>query len=564
MSERELDRPRGRSRSDQQQQKGAGGGIDRSVDALDESTKGLTLEHEHEHPDDSNLFVGDLAKGLREEHLLNAFSAYGRVLAATIKRDRNTGKNLGYGFVKMGSHREAVEAKEALHSSEIGGRSVRINWAQKTTFLFVSGVDDGVSLEQVKHVFREFGPLDEEECMVVRTGRSGVLIKFKTRNGAEAARRGLNGSLVLSSRPLKVDWNNTSVNYVGNINMMKGPLGPGRFMDPRQMNMNIVPRRIPSTLNVQLEASTAAEVTDSTIRNIFQNFGPLADVTVLSRAEEMHPTYAEKAAGREKPAVLRGVVRFPNTSDGDACAMSAMEMLNGAVIDGVKVICAATGGRVAAEVTSSNRRMPSGPPSRTGSIQSLLTRPPSQTAITPGAVFAHYANAGTEAYHHQQQAWQQQKAGGGAGAGGPGRDQHAQSQVAPWDGTASLGEGTEAAAEGGPMVFGSTQHQQWVQQQQAEGRHPQAPVMMVNNPEWMGEGMPYMTVGYVPPNSGGYVYPYGVQPYMMPLGYAPPNSWSHEYATGHVPPQQGRQQGGEGGANDHTHPPYNPRSENRS
>ena len=34
-----------------------------------------------------------------------------RVLMVNIKRDRNTGKNLGYGFVKMGSHREACLAK---------------------------------------------------------------------------------------------------------------------------------------------------------------------------------------------------------------------------------------------------------------------------------------------------------------------------------------------------------------------------------------------------------------------------------------------------------------------
>jgi RNA recognition motif-containing protein len=33
----------------------------------------------------------------------------------SIKRDRNTGKNLGYGFVKMSSNEEAVAAKIAMH-----------------------------------------------------------------------------------------------------------------------------------------------------------------------------------------------------------------------------------------------------------------------------------------------------------------------------------------------------------------------------------------------------------------------------------------------------------------
>ncbi len=36
----------------------------------------------------------------------------------SIKRDRATGKNLGYGFVKLSSHQEARAAKEAM---QVGG-----------------------------------------------------------------------------------------------------------------------------------------------------------------------------------------------------------------------------------------------------------------------------------------------------------------------------------------------------------------------------------------------------------------------------------------------------------
>lgn len=35
-------------------------------------------------------------------------------MSVSIKRDRATGKNLGYGFVKMSSHQEARAAKEAM------------------------------------------------------------------------------------------------------------------------------------------------------------------------------------------------------------------------------------------------------------------------------------------------------------------------------------------------------------------------------------------------------------------------------------------------------------------
>lgn len=42
-------------------------------------------------------------------------SCHGRqVMSVSIKRDRATGKNLGYGFVKLSSHQEARTAKEAM------------------------------------------------------------------------------------------------------------------------------------------------------------------------------------------------------------------------------------------------------------------------------------------------------------------------------------------------------------------------------------------------------------------------------------------------------------------
>ncbi|CAN0417351.1 unnamed protein product, partial [Laminaria digitata] len=64
--------------------------------------------------EECNLFVGDLARNLTEEKLEKAFEQHGRVMSVSIKRDRATGKNLGYGFVKLSSHQEARAAKEAM------------------------------------------------------------------------------------------------------------------------------------------------------------------------------------------------------------------------------------------------------------------------------------------------------------------------------------------------------------------------------------------------------------------------------------------------------------------
>lgn len=43
-----------------------------------------------------------------------------QVMSVSIKRDRATGKNLGYGFVKLSSHQEARAAKEAMQVMFVG------------------------------------------------------------------------------------------------------------------------------------------------------------------------------------------------------------------------------------------------------------------------------------------------------------------------------------------------------------------------------------------------------------------------------------------------------------
>lgn len=83
-----------------------------------------------------NLFVGDLSRGITEEDLVHAFSRFGQVVDASIKRDRFSQRNLGYGFVQMATKSQASEALAQMHGAELAGRQIRINWAQRTARLF--------------------------------------------------------------------------------------------------------------------------------------------------------------------------------------------------------------------------------------------------------------------------------------------------------------------------------------------------------------------------------------------------------------------------------------------
>jgi len=50
---------------------------------------------------DVNIFVGNLAWGVDDMALREAFEAYGAVDSARVIHDRETGRSRGFGFVEM-------------------------------------------------------------------------------------------------------------------------------------------------------------------------------------------------------------------------------------------------------------------------------------------------------------------------------------------------------------------------------------------------------------------------------------------------------------------------------
>ncbi len=75
------------------------------------------------------LFVGSLSDSTTEADLRNAFEAFGPVVDAVVMVDRETGHSRGFGFVTMGSRKDAPKAIEALNGSELKGHSIVVNVA---------------------------------------------------------------------------------------------------------------------------------------------------------------------------------------------------------------------------------------------------------------------------------------------------------------------------------------------------------------------------------------------------------------------------------------------------
>lgn len=77
----------------------------------------------------NKLYVGNLSYDTTEEELRALFSTYGTINSLNVITDRDTGRPKGFGFVEMGSEKEARAAINGLNATEVGGRQIKVNEA---------------------------------------------------------------------------------------------------------------------------------------------------------------------------------------------------------------------------------------------------------------------------------------------------------------------------------------------------------------------------------------------------------------------------------------------------
>ena len=77
-----------------------------------------------------SIYVGNLSFSTNESSLQSLFAPFGEVISAKVMSDRDTGRSRGFGFVEMEAS-EAKQAISALDGTEVDGRKLRINEAEK-------------------------------------------------------------------------------------------------------------------------------------------------------------------------------------------------------------------------------------------------------------------------------------------------------------------------------------------------------------------------------------------------------------------------------------------------
>ncbi len=77
------------------------------------------------------IYVGNLPFTATDDEVRDLFTQYGTVESVNLITDRETGRPRGFGFVEMADG--ADEAIQALHQTDMGGRSLNVNEARPRT-----------------------------------------------------------------------------------------------------------------------------------------------------------------------------------------------------------------------------------------------------------------------------------------------------------------------------------------------------------------------------------------------------------------------------------------------
>lgn len=77
-----------------------------------------------------NIYVGNLAYGITEDELREAFGAFGAVDSINLITDKFTGQSKGFGFVEMPNNSEADAAIKGLNDKQLKGRPIKVNQAK--------------------------------------------------------------------------------------------------------------------------------------------------------------------------------------------------------------------------------------------------------------------------------------------------------------------------------------------------------------------------------------------------------------------------------------------------
>ncbi|KAI0499083.1 hypothetical protein KFK09_019984 [Dendrobium nobile] len=166
---------------------------------------------------DHSIFVGDLAPDVTDTLLQETFSSkYSSVKGAKVVFDANTGRSKGYGFVRFGNDNEKALAMTEMNGVYCSSRPMRIGAATPRKLsgisslnlsilpfqVFVGGLDQDISEDELKHAFSKYGELVSVKIPV---GKQCGFVQFVERKNAEEALEALSGTMI-GKQTVRLSW----------------------------------------------------------------------------------------------------------------------------------------------------------------------------------------------------------------------------------------------------------------------------------------------------------------------------------------------------------------------
>ncbi|KAK9668595.1 hypothetical protein RND81_13G070800 [Saponaria officinalis] len=201
---------------------------------IDENDEVEVEESDDQSSDSSNdgrLYVGNLPYSMTSSQLPEIFSQAGLIKSVEIIYDKMTDRSRGFGFVTMETIDEAREAIRMFDGSQVGGRTVRVNFPEvpkggerkmmgararinNQSFvetphkIYAGNLGWGVTTQGLRDAFADQeGFLSAKVVYERESGRSRGFgfISFSSVEAAESALSAMNGT-ELEGRPLRMNF----------------------------------------------------------------------------------------------------------------------------------------------------------------------------------------------------------------------------------------------------------------------------------------------------------------------------------------------------------------------
>lgn len=176
---------------------------------------------------DFTIFVGDLGPDVTDDVLLETFRVhYTSIKSAKVVMDRLSGRTKGYGFIRFADENEQIRAMSEMNGQLCSTRPMRVGAALNkkneggaavpyqtyqgaqneddptNTTIFVGGLSESISDDQLRHVFSPYGQLIHVK---IPAGKRCGFVQFAERHSAEEAMKMLNGTQ-LAGQSIRLSW----------------------------------------------------------------------------------------------------------------------------------------------------------------------------------------------------------------------------------------------------------------------------------------------------------------------------------------------------------------------